>query len=440
MSDLDKTLQALTYYKQADSSPSFREALQNYYSQGLRAAALHRALGIGAAGLGVGLGARGLLGLLNLGKGNIAPEEPYASSLVDLGEEKEEKEAGAPDWYGSETSQYAGDGGRSGDEELPSGIYHGIQIGEKDSIPSGLLSKLFPKGRQVGRERVPDIIAALKKIKGVDVPDEVSDDLVEFGWGVNDEVPYEGTPEMREAIEEALFPEKEAGVPKGGLSFSSSRLTSDEFEAKHKKEKKKRKRKSRYKKAGILDFLKGEYAETTKGVPWAIPAAVGAGAGGLYGGWKLMDYVLDQRRKQNLDEELETAKAEYEAALSGADKEAADGSLAADLDQLYDNISEYGEKAAASWPELGGQAAGVYGAGAGVGALVMALLGYKQGRKKQRRRILARAQARKRREEYQRRPDPLYVRAGRSSELAPTVEDESSDASPSLDEIEDQLL
>ena len=323
MSDLDKTLQALTYYKQAASSPSFREALQNYYSQGLRAAALHRALGIGAAGLGVGLGARGLLGLLNLGKGNIAPEEPYASSLVDLGEEKEEKEA---------------------------------------------------------------------------------------------------------------------GVPKGGLSFSASRLTSDEFEAKHKKEKKKRKRKSRYKKANILDFLKGEYAETTKGVPWAIPAAVGAGAGGLYGGWKLMDYVLDQRRKQNLDEELETAKAEYEAALSGADKDAADGSLAADLDQLYDNISEYGEKAAASWPELGGQAAGVYGAGAGVGALVMALLGYKQGRKKQRRRILARAQARKRREEYQRRPDPLYVRAGRSSELAPTVEDESSDASPSLDEIEDQLL
>lgn len=324
MSDLDKTLKALTYYKQADESLSFQEALQNYYSQGLRSAALQKALGIGAAGMGVGLGARGLLGLLNLGKGNISPEDPYGSSLIDLGEEEEE--------------------------------------------------------------------------------------------------------------------EKEAGVPKGGLSFSSSRLTPEEFESKYKKKKKKRKRKSSYKKAGLMDFLKGQYAETTKGVPWAMPAAVGAGAGGLYGGWKLMDYVLDQRRKDKLDEDLENAKSEYEAALAGSSKEAADGSLASDLDQLYDNISDYGEKAAASWPELSGQAMGVYGTGAGVGALLMALLGYKQGKKKQRKSILARAQARKRREDYQRRPDPLYVRAGGSSELTPTVGEESSDAAPSLDETEDQLL
>jgi hypothetical protein len=194
------------------------------------------------------------------------------------------------------------------------------------------------------------------------------------------------------------------------------------------------------KQAGLLDFIKGRYAESTGGVPWAVPAAVGAGAGGLYGGWKLMDYLLDKRRKDNLDEDLEEAKEEYESALSDVSKEAADGSLSADLNQLYDDLNLYGEKAAASWPEWGGRAAGAYGTAAGFGALLMALIGYKHGKKKQRRRVLERAQARKRREEYSRRPDPLFARSNRSLDMAPTVADGSSDAAPSLDEIEDQLL
>jgi hypothetical protein len=403
MNDLSNVIKAAGLHKTSDDA-SFQEALQNYYSKGLRSAALQRALGIGATGLGVGLGVRGLLGLLNLGKGNISPEDIHQSSIIELeGEEdKEAKDAGVPDWYGSETSQYLGYGDRSEDEEPFSGVYHGIQIGEEDSIPSGPLSKLFPKKRKVGKARVPDIIAALKEIKGVDVKDEASDDLVEFGWGVNDEVPHEGTPEMREAIEKALFPEKQAN---------------------------------------FLDFMKGRYAETVGGVPWAIPAAVGAGAGGLYGGWRLMDYLLDRRRKANLDDELETAKLEYEAALarSSDDKEASDDSLGDDLDTLFNNIDEYGEKAAASWPEIGGQAMGMYGTAAGVAALLAAILGHKYGKKRQRKKVLESAQARKRREEYKRRPDPLYVRQHRSLEMNPTVADASSDAAPSLDEIEDLL-
>ena len=281
MSDLNNTLGAITLYKSADEQ-TFQDALREYYSRGLRATALQKALGIGATGLGVGLGARGLLGLLGLGRHNVSQEDPYASSVIDI-EEEEEKQA------------------------------------------------------------------------------------------------------------------------------------------------------------GIMDFIKGRYAESTQGVPWAIPAAVGAGAGGLYGGWKMMDYILDQRRSSRIDEELEEAKAEYEAALADT-KEAADGSFSKDLDELYNNLTTYGEKAAASWPEMGGQAAGVYGTAAGLGALLMAIMGYKHGKKKQRKRVIDKAQTIKRREEYRRRPDPLFVRANRELTIGPTTEDESSDAAPSLDEIEDQLI
>jgi hypothetical protein len=287
MSDLNKTLGAITLYKSAGES-TFQDALQEYYSKSLRASALQQALGVGAAGLGVGLGARGLLGLLGLGKHNVSPEEPYSSSVIEIDDEEE----------------------------------------------------------------------------------------------------------------------KEASTDK-----SSS----------------------------FLDFVKGRYAETTAGVPWAMPAAVGAGAGGLYGGWKMMDYLLDKRRESRVDEELEEAKAEYEAALADT-KEAADGSFGKDLDELYNNLNMYGEKAAASWPEISGQAAGVYGTTAGLGALLMAIMGYKHGKKKQRKRVIRKAQTSRRREEYRKRPDPLFARARQGLTLSPTTADESSDAAPSLDEIEDQLI
>ena len=71
----------------------------------------------------------------------------------------------------------------------------------------------------------------------------------------------------------------------------------------------------------------------------------------------------------------------------------------------------------------------------------MAIMGYKHGKKKQRKRVIRKAQSTKRREEYRRRPDPLFARANRNElTIGPTTEDESSDAAPSLDEIEDQLI
>jgi hypothetical protein len=417
MSDLDRTRKALSHHKQAETS--FQEALQNYYSQSLRSSALSRALGIGATGVGVGLGVRGLLGLLNLGKGNISNDDPYSSALIDLGEEEEEeKEAGAPKGGISFSSS------RLSPEEFKT----------KHEKKKKKKRKKRRKSRDKASSWLPWMWSAERERDRLDADLKASNPNASASMDpnvasrVNPRLAPGGAPIPKtQQPQQPLTSYGERGVHakplRSFLGMSSGTEKGGEWS----------------KQAGLMDFLKGQYAETTKGVPWAMPAAVGAGAGGLYGGWKLMDYVLDQRRKSKLDDELEEAKAEYEAALSGSDKVAADGSLASDLDQLYNSISDYGEKAAASWPEISGQAMGVYGTGAGVGALIMALIGYKQGKKKQRKTILERAQARRRREEYARRPDPLYVREVGSGS-APKVDEGSSDASPSLDEIEDQLI
>jgi hypothetical protein len=55
-------------------------------------------------------------------------------------------------------------------------------------------------------------------------------------------------------------------------------------------------------------------------MPWHMPAAIAAGAGGLYGGWKLTDYLLDKTRSTEQESEVAQARKEYEAALAGRRK------------------------------------------------------------------------------------------------------------------------
>jgi hypothetical protein len=420
MGDLNKTLGAISYYKTADHG-SFQEVLQEYYSRGLQRAALQKALGIGAAGVGLGLGARGILGLLNLSKRNVRPKEPYESSIIELEDEEEkeafDKQANPLAWFkglsGLQKALLIGSAGTMGvggifaPKKGQQALRSMNQINPFGSVVEMLEGNVAPTG--VGKLHQLNPISRMLGIHSTSSWAKPT----KFTHGVGGDPKY-GPMDLPWAYKDKKKPDIEDFLDKEGSLLG--------------------------KKAGLLDFLKGQYAETTTGVPWAMPAAVGAGAGGLYGGWKLMDYILDRRRESRLDEELEAAKTEYEEALHETAKEAADGSLASDLNQLYDNLHDCGEKTAASWPEISGQAAGVYGTGAGLGALLMALIGYTQGKKKQRRRLLERAQARRRREEYSRRPDPLFVRSNKSWEEAPTVADGASDAAPSLDETEDQLF
>jgi len=183
--------------------------------------------------------------------------------------------------------------------------------------------------------------------------------------------------------------------------------------------------------AALADFLKGDYAKSTSGVPWAIPAAVGAGAAGAYGGWKGIDALLEQRRKGELEAELEKAKMDYEAALSG------DTKLAEDLDELYDHV----EKQAVSASDAAGTATGLYGVYGGTSALLAAIMAYQYGKKRQRRSLLEAAQEKRRRQRFARQPVPIQVRpVPKQHEQDPLQASKSPfQAAPSLDEREDQL-
>lgn len=159
---------------------------------------------------------------------------------------------------------------------------------------------------------------------------------------------------------------------------------------------------------GVSDFMRGDYAQSIAGIPWAIPAHVAAGAGGLAGGWTLMDYLLDKRRKGELQSELDKAKGDYEVALSNGMKTAEEGSLAADLDKLYDAV----EKRSSSFADMAGQATGMYGLYAGTSGLAGALMAYQWGKKRQRKALIEKALKERRRKRFQSQPSALYLRPG----------------------------
>lgn len=98
----------------------------------------------------------------------------------------------------------------------------------------------------------------------------------------------------------------------------------------------------------MLNYLGGLKHVTPTTKPWFMTAALGAGMGGLYGGYKLVDHVLDKTHQADKDRELEDAKNEYRKALveqysptSPAVKRAnAEATLGEDLNTLYELTKE----------------------------------------------------------------------------------------------------
>ena len=127
-----------------------------------------------------------------------------------------------------------------------------------------------------------------------------------------------------------------------------------------------------------------------------------------------MDYLLDKRRKGDLDAELEQAKQEYEAALmaNSHGKMAADGTLAADLDRLYDAVSEKkaAEKQATSMADWAGFGLGNYGVYAGASGIAGAALAYNWAKKRQRRALIEKALKERRKRRFSSQPAAMYVR------------------------------
>lgn len=116
---------------------------------------------------------------------------------------------------------------------------------------------------------------------------------------------------------------------------------------------------------------------------WELPGGTLAGAGGLYGGWKLVDWLMDKRRKAQQSSALERARGDYEKALQEQYASAMAAKNASNdgpsLDAVYDHLTDAAamqahlEKVAVN-PASVVRDVGHYGAGAYLTAL-MALTG-----------------------------------------------------------------
>lgn len=168
-------------------------------------------------------------------------------------------------------------------------------------------------------------------------------------------------------------------------------------------------------------FMKGDNAVTPAGIPWAMPAFVLGGGAAGYGGWKLMDSLLERRRKDELEGELDMARKDFHnalhaQALGGAKAATAEPTLNEKLDRLFDMT----EKAANVFEQPGhyaGVAAGMYGTIGGLATIGTALAVYNAMKKRQERSLVERAQKTRMRKLYEQQPLPIYTKPVRAPKL-----------------------
>jgi hypothetical protein len=183
-----------------------------------------------------------------------------------------------------------------------------------------------------------------------------------------------------------------------------------------------------------LAFFDGSQATSWTGHPLAIPLGVAATGAGTLGGWKAMDYVLDRRRKQQMKDELDNVKQQYEQALLSAyDKKASD--LGKDLDRLFELLE--GEKQAGVQdvinaiipPDVQGKAVGMGMAGAGAIGLISGLVTHNIAGKRRRQALLTKALRKRRREQALVQPTRIYAIP---QPMAPTT---SMNTAPTEDDL-----
>lgn len=121
----------------------------------------------------------------------------------------------------------------------------------------------------------------------------------------------------------------------------------------------------------LNDLVFNQNATAPGEIPWYAPAMTAAAVGGVAGGYKLTDHLLDSSRHNEQKSELEYSKKRYQDALMGRTKTAAaDGTPEADpLDRLYNAIEKRG-----LWNPLASSLGtlGVVGLMGGIGSGVLA--------------------------------------------------------------------
>jgi hypothetical protein len=158
----------------------------------------------------------------------------------------------------------------------------------------------------------------------------------------------------------------------------------------------------------FLDRLFGRRNVPQIAKPWFMPAAIGIGAGSIYGGYKAVDHVLGGLHKQDRQREMEEAKNEYRKAL--VEQYSADSpnikraeSLGNDLSELY-QLYKKGNLNDAYGTALGGylSLAGLLAGGTG-----LATYAWAKGRSPEER--LAKAIQQRERLRWATRPPEIYA-------------------------------
>jgi hypothetical protein len=144
---------------------------------------------------------------------------------------------------------------------------------------------------------------------------------------------------------------------------------------------------------------------------WQIPASATLGAGGVAGGWELMDRILDSRRRAELDQELSDAQTEYEEALQARYEQALQKRGA--LDDVFEKLAGEEDTLSRLWRYLTDNdpaqgAMGLYATGLAATTGAGALGGYHWARSRGRRAQLEEALRRRKRMSAG-QPEPLYA-------------------------------
>lgn len=170
--------------------------------------------------------------------------------------------------------------------------------------------------------------------------------------------------------------------------------------------------------AGALSgFLAGDHAKSPAGIPWMIPATVLGGGAAIYGGWHLMDKILDARRKQELKGDVDNARNDFnQALLAEYDRpqhspQLKFGSAAATLGDDLENLFQTVKTAGLLEDTLHGSGIGVglYGTAAGVAGLAAAVGAYGATKKRRERELLQKAHKMRQRQRWMQQPPPLVL-------------------------------
>lgn len=169
---------------------------------------------------------------------------------------------------------------------------------------------------------------------------------------------------------------------------------------------------------GMFGHLAGDDATTKPGIPWYIPA-IGIGAAGTaYGGYKLVDWLLNKRRKSQTDEELTESKQRYRNALFAQYtpeqvEKWSSVTLGQGLDLLFDVVNKHTngqlEKLAIDIADTSGKAFGLLGLMGGSIALGTGIGTYKYVKSRSPEERIKKVIQQRERERWLRRPPEIFA-------------------------------